>query len=167
MTSHPQTPDGLAFGLRPAQAQDEAFLLELHASTIELEMNAAVWAPGQREAFLRHQCAAQRQSYEARFPGAQHEIIELEGRPVGRLWVGRDPEQIRLLDIALMPGARGRGIGGVLIAGLQDEARRSGLALRHCVFKLNERARRLYLRLGFVTIGDLGSHELMEWRPGQ
>lgn len=163
---NPPTSAPPAFGRRPPAAEDEPFILELFASTLELEMAlAAAWPAGQREAFLRQQCAAQRQSYQARYPEARCEIITLGGRAAGRFWVGRDAEQIRLLDISLLPEARGRGIGSALIGELQAEARQTGLALRHCVFKLNEGARRLYRRLGFVVIDDLGTHELMEWRP--
>lgn len=155
----------LNFELRPAEPHDAPFLIRLYASTIEPELAAMPWTAAQKEAFVSHQSAAQRQSYESRYPDARQEIIVLEGRPVGRFWVGRDSVQLRLLDITLLPEGQGRGIGSALIRELQAEARATGKVVRHCVFKLNDGARRLYQRLGFVTIEDLGAHELMEWRP--
>ena len=83
----------------------------------------------------------------------------------GRLWVGRRPEETRLLDIALLPEFRNRGVGEVLLRRLIEGARRDGLPLRHMVFVLNEGAKRFYERFGFVVFEEVGAYLHMEWRP--
>lgn len=150
--------------LRPVAPEDDEFLLGVYASTRDAELSQVVWPPGEREAFVRMQFDAQRREYAARFPDAEYDVILLDGRPVGRLWVGRTPEQIRLLDIALLPEAQGQGVGTLIVSSLIEEARASGKALRHMVFMLNPEAKRLYERLGFEPIEDFGAYLHMEWK---
>ena len=135
--------------LRPVTAEDEEFLLSVYTSTRERELAQVEWAEGQKELFVRWQFDLQRREYDARFPDARYDVILLDGRPAGRIWVGEDEEQIRLLDIAVLPESQNRGVGTHLLRGLIEEARRAGKALRHMVFVLNDDAHRFYERLGF------------------
>ena len=157
---------GGSVSLRAVAPEDEEFLLAVYASTREEEVSQVEWPPGLKEAFLRSQFEAQREQYFARFPDAEYKVILLDGRPSGRIWIGRDAEQIRLLDIALLPEAQNRGVGTLLVRRLIEEARASGKKLRHMIYMLNDDARRLYERLGFVVIEDVGGYLHMEWREG-
>ena len=161
-----ETAGGREVVLRPAAGDDYEELVRIYASTRDQELSQVEWGEGQREAFVRWQFQLQRREYEARFPDAEYDVILLDGRPVGRLWIGRTAEQIRLLDIALLPEAQGLGVGTLLVSSLIEEARATGKALRHMVFVLNEGARRLYERLGFVVFEEVGPYLHMEWRPG-
>jgi ribosomal protein S18 acetylase RimI-like enzyme len=152
--------------LRPAAPEDAEFLLDVYAGTRADELAQTPWDDATKRAFCRQQYDAQKSEYDARYPDAQYDVILLDGRPAGRIWVGRSDAEIRLLDIALLPWARGRGVGAHLVGRLIEEARASGKRLRHMVFVLNEGARRLYERLGFVVIEDVGAYHHMEWRPG-
>ena len=156
---------GRKVNLRAVAPGDEEFLLAVYASTREEELSQVEWAEGQKEAFLRGQFEAQRGQYETRFPDAEYDVILLDGQPVGRIWIGRKPEQIRLLDIALLPAAQNRGVGTALLRALIEEARASRKKLRHMVFVLNPDATRFYERLGFVPIEEFGAYVHMEWRP--
>lgn len=98
------------------------------------------------------------------FPDARYYLIMIDGAPAGRIWIGEDNEQIRLLDIALLPEFQNRGAGTLLLKSLMDEAKRAGKLLRHMVFVLNNDAHRFYERLGFVVIEDLGAYKHMEYR---
>ena len=151
--------------LRPVGPQDEEFLLRVYGSTREDELSQVAWGEGQRELFLRSQLNAQRAAYESRFPDAAYDVILFEGRPAGRLWVARTPEQIRLLDIALLPEFQNKGIGAYLVRRLIDESERTGTPLRHMVFELNTEAFRFYERLGFSRVDRTGMYVLMERRP--
>jgi len=155
---------GLAIRLRPVQDDDEAFLLRVFASTREPERLAARWEDNEWDAFLRMQFAAQRRSYRLYHPNGDHSIILRDGEPVGQVWIDRSTTEIRLVDIAVLPEHRGCGIGTHLIRGLQAAAREAGVPLRHMVEIYNDRARRLYEHLGFVSIETLGLHTLMEWK---
>jgi ribosomal protein S18 acetylase RimI-like enzyme len=149
--------------LRPVTPEDEDILLKIYASTREEEMQqASDWTAQQKEMFLRWQLQMQRQDYEKRFPKADYRIILFDAEPVGRLWVARTPEQIRLLDIAILPEFQNRRIGSYLLLNLIKESEETGIPLRHMIFKLNTEARRFYERLGFRLIEDDRMYLLME-----
>jgi GNAT superfamily N-acetyltransferase len=159
-------PLGSTLILRSVTGEDEPFLLALYGSTREDELAQVTWVDGQKEAFVKWQFDLQRREYDARFPDAKYELILIDGQPAGRIWTGRDEEQIRLLDIALMPQFQKRGAGTLLVRRLIDEAMHAQKPLRHMVFVLNNDAHRFYERLGFVIIEDFGAYKHMEWRPG-
>ena len=162
-----QLSDGGTVDLRPVLESDNVFLLSVYGSTREEELNQVEWAEGQKEAFLRWQLDLQRREYEARFPDAAYDIILVDDQPAGRIWVGADDEQIRLLDIALLPQFQNRGVGTELVRRLIKESAKQGKVLRHMVFVLNNNAERFYERLGFKRIEDFGAYKHMEWSSSE
>lgn len=154
-----------AVTLRPVSCGDEAFLYALYASTREEELAPLDWDDARKEAFLRMQFTAQQRFYHEQFAAADFQIVVKDDRPIGRLYVARRDDEIRIIDVALMPEHRGGGIGGALLTGLLEEAERSQKPVRIHVERFN-RALRLYDRLGFTRIGDNGVYYLMEWRSG-
>ena len=150
--------------LRAAEPADRDFLLRVYASTRADELDRVEWPAGQREAFLEQQFAAQDATYRARYPTGDFLVIEQGGTAIGRLYVGRPPGEIRVVDIAFLPPYRGRGTGTGLIRDLMAEAAAAGSALTLYVEAFNP-AHRLYTRLGFRPIGAHGVYELLEWRP--
>ena len=150
--------------LRPVTKDDDEFLLEVYGTTRADELGQVEWAEGQKEIFVRWQFDLQRREYDARFPDARYEVVLVDGQPAGRIWVGEDKEQIRLLDIGLLPEFQKRGVGTLLLRVLIEEAESAGKPLRHMVFVLNNDAHRFYERLGFVIIEDLGAYKHMEYR---
>lgn len=149
-----------AMTLRPARPEDQAFLFELFASTRADEI--AGLGAVERDAFLRAQFEAQRRTFAARFPAADHRIISIGDRPVGRILVDRGEAEMRLLDIALMPEFRNGGAGATLVGGLLAEAREAGKPVRLEVL-VASRAVHLYERLGFVKVHDNAVFAAMEW----
>ena len=160
--AHPAGLTG-AIGLRPAGLGDEAFLREVYAGTRAEELVLVDWDGAQRAAFLNMQFQIQRQCYRAQYPAADHRVISLDGRPIGRVIVARSTEEIRLVDISLLPGERNLGVGTAVIEGILDEAGRAGRPVRLQVLSSN-RALGLYRRLGFAEAGRSGAHLLLEWR---
>ena len=158
-------PRGGILTLRPVTNDDNEFLLSVYDSTRAAELAQAEWQPGQREAFLKWQFDLQRSEYTARFPDAEYLLILVDDRPAGRIWIGRDGRQIRLLDIALLPEYQNRGAGTLLLKRLISEAQETGKPLRHMVFVFNNDAHRFYERLGFAVIEDLGAYKHMEYKP--
>ncbi len=147
--------------LRPADARDEGFLMDLFASTREAEL--VVLDARQREDFLRTQFRIRVQQYRAGYPAATDQLILLEGEPIGRMLVGRSAHAITLVDIALLPQFRGHGIGTQLLLELMSDAAARGLPLQLHVYKLSP-AVRLYDRLGFSLAGDDGMYLNMCYR---
>ena len=152
--------------LRPVRPSDNDFLLALYGSTRAEEMAQIPWSDEQKLTFIKGQFEAQRADYTTRFPASEHSIIVLDGEPAGRIWIDRRDDEIRLLDIAIIPRWQDVGVGTALLEELQRQATEAELALRHSVYMTNQDALRFYRRLDFVVIEDFGAYVLMEWQPG-
>ena len=151
--------------LRPITDEDLGFLRDLYASTREEELAQATdWSPEQKRAFLTQQFEAQHHHYRTYYTGASFDLVVGDGRPIGRLYVSRWEREIRVIDIAMVPAARGHGIGSALLRELLDEAAQTGRCVSIHVERFNP-AQRLYRRLGFRAVDDTGPYLLMEWRP--
>lgn len=151
----------MAHRLRPAGAEDRDFLLQVYASTREEELRLVDWSAEQKAAFVHMQFEAQDTDYRRNYEDASFDVIEVDGEPAGRLYVDRRADDIRIIDITLLPEYRGRGIGTGLIRGLLDEAATDRKRLSIHV-EVNNPARRLYERLGFVQVEERGLYLLME-----
>lgn len=155
----------MSVSLRPVTPADREFLIAVYGGTRAQELAQVPWDEGQKDAFVRWQFERQEEEYNQRYPNARYDVILVDGVPAGRIWVGIEDKQIRLLDIAIIPEFQNRGVGTQLLRLLMDEAIQSNKALRHMVFMLNDNAYRFYERLGFVTIDDVGGYKHMEWVP--
>jgi ribosomal protein S18 acetylase RimI-like enzyme len=149
--------------LRPATDADRAFLLALYASTRDDELSQVAWPEGQREAFVQMQFDLQDTQYRRNNPEGTFDVVEIDGTPAGRLYVDRRADDIRIVDIALLPEFRGDGIGSRLIGEVLAEARASGRTVSIHV-EVHNPAARLYERLGFVAVSEQGVYRLMAWR---
>ena len=139
--------------LRPFSADDQDFIFKLYASTRLHEIVPFGWDPAQQEAFLRMQFNAQKHWYNQAYPNADHQIILLDGQPAGRIMVTTEPGSAHLVDIALLPEFRNRGIGTKLVADLVEKSAQAGSKVRLQVLRTNP-AIHLYERLGFVKTGE-------------
>jgi ribosomal protein S18 acetylase RimI-like enzyme len=152
--------------LRPIAADDMELLYRVYASTREEELAQVEWAEAQKEAFLRMQFDAQHQYYQENYPGARFQVILLGGEPAGRLYLDRRATEIRIVDIALLPEYRNRGLGSALLHDILAEGERAGLPVTIHVECFNP-ALRLYERLGFRKLEDRGVYYFMEKPPGR
>ena len=148
--------------LRDADPNDDGFLFAVYASTRAEEMALVPWSEEQRLGFLRMQFDAQRSYYDEQFPDAEYKVILAEGEPVGRLYVARDAETIHILDIAVLPEPRRRGIGSTLIKELTAEAETLGKAVQ--VYVESPGALSLFERFGFTKVAEEGFNLLLKWR---
>ena len=152
--------------LRSVRADDEPFELSVYASTREDELAPVPWTDEQKAAFVAAQFAAQRAHYAEHYAGLSSDVVLVDGEPAGRLLVARWREEIRIVDMAFLPAFRGRGAGSALFAELMDEATEMAKRLSIHVERHN-RARELYERLGFESVGETGIHLRMEWDPAR
>lgn len=152
----------LDLSLREATPADEAFLLEVYASTRLDELEPFGWDDVQKHAFIKMQFLARERTY----PRVDSRIIELSGRPVGRLLVERGESRILLRDIALLKEFRNAGIGSQLVQDLMTEATAAGKPIELHVLIMSP-AVRLYERLGFrhTDTGSDGAYLAMQWAP--
>jgi ribosomal protein S18 acetylase RimI-like enzyme len=148
--------------MRPVTDEDHPLLFTLYASTRAEELALLPWDEAQRSAFLNMQFTAQQQHYNSYYPESAHLIILKGTSPVGRLWVDRRSDEIRILDITILPEQRGNGIGTPIIKSLMREAGESKKPLTVYVETFN-RSLGLFERLGFKKVGEHGINYLMEW----
>lgn len=149
--------------LRAVAGGDEAFLLKVYASVRADELAQVPWSEAQREAFIKMQFDAQQLHYQTHNPAATHDLILLNERPIGRLYVARREGEVRILDITILPEHRNRGIGTSLLKTLMTEAVRAGKPLTIYVESYNP-SYRLFERLGFKKIEETDEvNHLLEW----
>jgi RimJ/RimL family protein N-acetyltransferase len=156
----------MTISLRPIEPADERFLYAVYASTRTEELAPVPWTDEQKAAFLWQQFTAQHRHYQEHYGDARFEIILRDGEPVGRLYVARWPAEIRIVDISILPAHRNAGIGGRLLRELLAEGEASGKTVSIHVERFNP-AMRLYQRLGFREVADLGVYFTMKWTPSR
>jgi ribosomal protein S18 acetylase RimI-like enzyme len=164
MTNAVTAPTRQSIRFRPCVELDVPFLRYLYGTTRENELRPVPWTDEQKRWFIDQQFSAQKAHYEEHYPGCAFLVVELDGRPIGRLYVDRGAEDIRIVDITLVPELRGRGIGGMLMAELLAEGQAAGKSVSIHVEHDNP-AQHLYHRLGFRHVDTYGVYHLLEWRP--
>ena len=154
----------LGVALRPMTDDDLPFSADLYASIRADELAQTGWPIAAQRAFLDSQHAAQHAHYRQHYAAAARLIIERNGVPVGRLYLFEGASDVRIVDIALLPAARGGGVGGALLDTIRASAAAAGKTVSIHVERANP-ARRLYERQGFrVVDAERGPYDLMEWR---
>ncbi|MEP6900139.1 MAG: GNAT family N-acetyltransferase [Actinomycetota bacterium] len=134
--------------------EDREFIEKVYFSTRMDEFAILGWLPEQLEAFLKMQLDYQQKSYQMQFPNAENYVIKSENESVGRILTFCDENELRLIDIAVLPEFRGKGIGSFLITNLIEQAGKKNKKLALQVLKSNPKAFKLYQRLGFIVDGE-------------
>jgi ribosomal protein S18 acetylase RimI-like enzyme len=150
--------------LRPAAEDDQDFLLELFKSSRGDDLRGLGWDEERISEFLEMQYEAQQNFVTADHPKLTDQIVLAEGTPVGHFAVEQRPNEIRLVDLSLLPEHRNCGTGALLIQELQAQAAAAKRPLRCQVIRFN-RAVGLFERLGFRRTSETGTHFQMEWLP--
>ena len=147
--------------LRDSTPDDNAFLLDVYASTRLDELAGTGWDDNQKRAFIQMQFLARERIY----PRVDSKIILLNGQPVGRMLVDRNESAILLRDIALLTEYRNAGIGSRLLQDLMSEAVAANKPVELHVLSTSP-AVRFYERLGFSRTSDEPAAYLeMKWVP--
>ncbi|HLP45348.1 MAG TPA: GNAT family N-acetyltransferase [Candidatus Kapabacteria bacterium] len=154
-----------AIEFRPITEDDNEFLYKLYASTRSEEMALTGWDAIDVEAFLRSQFKLQHVQYLENYKkDGSFEIILVRGVPAGRLYVQRKKDDIRIVDIALLPEFRRQDTGAKIMKELMAEANDKNLPLSLHVEQFNP-ALELYERLGFEKKDFIGIYFFMVRPP--
>ena len=139
------------------------FLARVYASSRAEELAVLThWNQDQKDAFLRHQFEAQHRFYHKQFPACRFMLLQDDqNNKLGRLYVDDREDEVRIVDITLLPQFRGQGIGSTIMNSIIENANSRSKHVRIHVEK-NNRAMSLYHRLGFTAIEDKGVYLLME-----
>jgi ribosomal protein S18 acetylase RimI-like enzyme len=141
------------FSLRKALPCDEPFLLELRKLTMTEHLQR-VAEPSDDEAHYGR--------VRAYYEDAQ--IICNADEAIGLLKLTRAGSKWYLHQIQVMPGYQSKGIGRLVLGTVLAEAASAGVAVSLSVLHGNP-ARRLYERLGFVSIAESSTEAKLLWRP--
>ena len=150
--------------LRPEHETDRGFRYQLFCDSRQPEF-ALVLPPDVFRQVMAHQFQAQTVSYQTEFPRARFDIIELAGQPIGRIVVDRPGDRLHIVDQAIIPELRSRGIGTAIMRALMDEAAARRVPVTLCVASSNDPSMRLYLRLGFVPTQTTALYITLAWTP--
>jgi ribosomal protein S18 acetylase RimI-like enzyme len=149
--------------VRPERAADRDFRYRLFCASQPPAF--AVLAPAAFAQIMTQQFHAQTLAYLSQFPQARFDIIELSGEPIGRIVVDRPGSVLHIVDQAIVPQWRGRGVGTAIARALMDEAQAAGVPVRIEGSSESDPSLRLYRRLGFVAVATAAPHTRLEWPP--
>jgi RimJ/RimL family protein N-acetyltransferase len=137
--------------LRPCRVADGPFLRLLYRHGREAELAATGWDEVAKRRFCHQQFQAQSDDWKRRFPRARFLLLLKRRQPVGRLYFDETGPELRLIDLSLVPEARGRGFGSAILSALIARGTATGKAvIALSVDPRNPRAHALYRRHGFV-----------------
>ena len=139
------------FATRPASPADRQRLYEIHRAAMAPYVTE-LW--GWDDAW-------QAEAFNKSFDPTSLRVIVVGEELVGFFETNEDAEAVVLSKIELDPAFQGRGIGTRVVAAVLAEARAEGKPVRLQVFKINQRARSLYHRLGFRETGETATHVQM------
>lgn len=143
---------------------DEAFLYEVYASTREQEMSLWASSPEEKAGFLRMQFEAQHAFYQKQFPNGDFFLVLSDGRPVGRLYLQDQGNEVLLIEVALLPKSRHLGLGRKLFEALFEAGKSRGCSVVGHVEWWNP-AIYFFLRMGFQITGKSDTHYQIRWVP--
>lgn len=146
---------------RSVRPGDRDFLCALYRSTRLEELAVTGWPQEQIDAFLEQQFEAQTVHYTEHFSNEGFAVLQHDGEDIGRLYLEDRPDELRIIDIALLPAHRGQGIGTSVMNDVLELASSQGKCVRIHVEE-NNPAQTLYRRLGFTKIEEHGVYQLME-----
>ena len=153
-----------AVSLRRVEEADRSFLRAVYRSTREPELALFPFDGPMLEAFVAQQFDAQDRAWAADRPTTTRSVVLVDGEPAGRLYVDHAAHEVRVVDIALLPEHRGRGVATALLHRVIRDADAAGMPVTLHVERHNPAAG-LYRRLGFEVVEDLGVHLLMRRPP--
>ena len=151
--------------LRSETPDDDVFLSNLYATTRD-DIHSLLWSDEQKAGLCHSQFLAQRKYYREFFEDATFDVILLAGHPIGRLYVRTSKDEIRVVDISLMPEMRGKGIGTTLMQRVLIDGECTRLPVRLRV-RHDTPARQWYEQMGFSCIADEEFHWHMERLPSE
>lgn len=154
-----------AIAFRSAERADLSFLRALYAQSREPELAQVTWPIQAKQAFCDSQFDLQHRHYILHAPPtAAFLVMVMEAQPIGRLYLHWSTDELRIVDILVERAHRGRGLGSMVIRGLQAAVSHAGLiTLSLHVAEQNHQALRLYRRLGFGEGERRGAHLRMDW----
>lgn len=93
----------------------------------------------------------------------QFNVIEIDGCFAGFVQFYFEYPYFEVVEIHLLPECRGKGIGSDILRCLQKVCIAQDKKIRIGCFKENQRAKTLYLKLGFMQTEETDTHYILEY----
>jgi ribosomal protein S18 acetylase RimI-like enzyme len=139
---------------RAALAEDFEFLFRLHKEVMR-EYVEDTWGAWDDD--------WQRDDYRKQFLPGNLQIIQVQGRDIGALFIQERAEEIFIASLEILPEYQRQGIGSAVMQGLVEAAAKQDKPVALQVLKVNRGARSLYQRLGFGVTGENDTHYIMDY----
>lgn len=153
--------------LKPITKSDEEVLCQIYSSTRTEELSRVTnWSTSQKKAFLQAQFTAQHSYYQNNYTGAHFWVIEYRSQIIGRLYLHTHypKNSMRIIDIALLPEWRNKGIGKQIIMDVMEFAAAKIRTVTIHVESFNP-AMNMYKKLGFELVSKTNDvYHLLEWK---
>ncbi|MDE3177647.1 MAG: N-acetyltransferase [Pseudomonadota bacterium] len=157
-----ETPHG-ACRLRDATSADAGFQRDLFHARHAAMLRAGGLPEAMIDNLASMQYRARTISYREKYPSARWSIIEAADGPIGELIACEQADALHIVDIALAPEWRGRGVGGALMRAIVASRRGVG-DVRALVALDNPRSRRMFDRVGFIETWRDDVFAELRWR---
>lgn len=104
----------------------------------------------------------QQNDFSKSFLPNRNNIIILNGSNIGVLEINEEDKIIYVVELEILPQFQGKGIGSNILNDIIEDAKKKDKKVQVGCFKVNERAKELYLKLGFKIIDDTRTHFILE-----
>ena len=151
----------LMIKFRNVDDKDQLFIEKVYRSTREKELSLTNWPEDQKQRFVIMQFMAQLTDYKINFKDATHQVILYQKKPAGRLYLWESDQEIRVIDITLLPEFQNKGIGRKILTDIIETAKQKNKKVTLHVVHGNP-AKKLYERLGFKKVNNNNTHDYME-----
>lgn len=152
--------------LKSIEDSDLGILFKVYVSTRIDEFQLTGWTEEQFIQFLGMQFELQHTQYLQNYKNKSFDIIMYENQPAGRLYINRENDDIRIVDIAVLKEFRNKGIGSFLMKRLLEESDKNNIPLSLHV-EYNNPVLNWYEKLGFQKISETGVYYFMKREPLQ
>ncbi len=146
----------MQYRLISAAASDEAWLESLRRCVYQ-ELFHATWGGWDEDRHLRHFTACLERGHIS--------VIEVHGARVGMVQIFNEPTAVEVAEIQVHPSHQNRGLGTCVLRDVIATAGDRRKAVRLRLGLENDKALRLYQRLGFRLVAQSETHNHMELEP--
>jgi ribosomal protein S18 acetylase RimI-like enzyme len=159
-----QIPLPAGLSLRPSRPSDQPFLDSLYRTTRE-DLRLIDAEDDFIEELIDMQQRAQTNGCGDMFPNAMYFIVEYHGERIGRLVLDFGHVEARVVDISLIPAARGKGLRLQVLRAVQAVAAQAMTPVTLISRCDNLQAKQCYLQMGFAVEEAQPPFERLIWYP--
>jgi ribosomal protein S18 acetylase RimI-like enzyme len=146
----------MEYRLVSALTADEGWLERLRRDVYQ-ELFQATWGGWDEARHARH--------FAECLQGGNISVIEVNGTRVGMIQLFDQPDTVEVGEIQVQPGYQNRGIGTYVLRDTIDKAHRQRKKVFLAVGLKNDKALRLYQRLGFRQVARTDTHNHLVCEP--